>query len=196
MSALQQEFWGALDSPSKTGSIRIRETPFGFVFHEKTQPFGMDAIAEGVLKASALLIMVAAVLPWLIPLSQIGTGIGGRASITAMAMIVGYALFRYANRGFAQEFQVDTIKREIRIATRNTNGISLVRQTIPMRQIKSSFIRRPANRKGKSKLNLRIEGRTDPLQLIAADEQALIPVLERLMQIARRRAPGPKRIAA
>lgn len=179
MSALQQELWRSIDDRSYKTAIRTKETSSGFAFSEPSGKLGPDALAEGALKAGALSVMIASSFMWFIPLAQLPMGMTGRATITAIAMFLGYGIFRYANRGFAEEYVIDSAT--LRIFTRNTNDEATLRRTIPLHRIEAGFIRRPANRRRKSQINLRLRRTAEPLQLVSGDEAELVPLLERIM---------------
>lgn len=195
MSALQERFWDDIGDIGAAPSVRLRETPFGFAFSAPYRKWGAEALAEGALKSFALTIMIASSLLWFVPLSQFSMGGAGRSAITAISMLLGYGLFRYANLGFVTEYHVDAGKRELRVATRNTNDEVVVRRTFAMRNIQSGFIRRYEDRRRAAQLNIRLQGKSAPMPLLSGAETDLLPVLERLMHDVRQRGPEPRKPA-
>lgn len=194
MSALREKFWDGIEQGGLAASVRIQETPYGFRFCAPHRKWGAEVLAEVSLKCFALTIMIASSLLWFVPLAQFSMGGAGRSAITAISMLVGYAVYRYANRGFMTEYEVDSTFREVRVITRNTNNETVQRRKIPMRSIQSGFIRRHQNPRHASQLNIRLQGRGDPMPLVAGAEADLLPVLERMMLDIRLRAPNARKV--
>ena len=174
-------------------TLDIRETIGGYVVAEAKGKFDSSLLAEASLKFFGLCMVLASGALWLLPDAVFrGDALFFRLSLTAAFMATGLALYWYANQGFSEEVQVDTSRREIRLATRNSRESARTRQRIAMRDVESCFIRRNGQG-GTSQLCLRLRGVLQPLAILRAPERELAELHRRLAQDTR--APR-ERIAA
>lgn len=159
-------------------TLTVRDTLGGYVLSHRTSAIDTNLLAEAVLKFFGLLTILMSGALWLMPGALFsGDVLVMKLALTAAFLSTGAALYWHADRGFHDEVHVDTVHREIRIATRNVRDRSRTRARIPMRDVESCFLRRGG---GAAQLCLRVRGRSHPLDLVRAGEPALIRLHERL----------------
>jgi hypothetical protein len=93
---------------------------------------------------------------------------------------VALVLFRFADRGFLPELQVDAVLREIRLAARNAHGASRLVNRIPMRDIEEFFVTPSSDQPEATELFFRVTGLAEPVRIAAGSVADLAPVLQRL----------------
>jgi hypothetical protein len=162
------------------GALDIRDTPWGFVVTETARHAGPDHLSELVLKFAAACLAVAALAQWLLP----GSLFSGEVVLMklALTLVLGGAaasVFRFADRGFRAELQVDAVLREIRVGSRNVRGIARISHRFAMRSIEECFLR-PADRPGLTEVCFRVTGHAEPVQIAAGAVTDIAPILERL----------------
>jgi hypothetical protein len=176
------EIFEAGEEPSALApALDIRDTHWGFIVTELSANATADFLSEVGLKFVVVVLVLAAGAQWLLPGSLFsGDVILMKLAITAALGSVCLGLFRFANRGFVVELQVDAALREIRIGMRNTAGRFRVQNRIPMRDIEECFVRPAADRDGHTELCFRVSGHAEPIQIAAGSVADLTPVLQRL----------------
>jgi hypothetical protein len=161
--------------------LEIRDTQWGFVVTEVRGGLSGDLMVEAALKFAALALGLAAMAQWLLPGSLFaGDVLLMKLALTAVLGCLAIVVFRFADRGFVAELQVDAALREIRVGVRNAQGISQVRNRIPMRDIEECFVRAANGRPDVTELCFRVAGLSDPVRIAAGPVADLAPVLERL----------------
>jgi len=168
---------GAADRATN-GLLRIHDTQWGFIVHEAA-PDASGMIAETFFKFVAFAAVFGAGAQWLLP----GSLFSGDVLVMKLglsAALVGAAIWMLRNSAQEgwPELQVDAARREIRIATRTSDGASRVRSRIAMRDIEECFVRRGAGEA--TELCFRVMGLDDPVRIAAGTAGDLAPVLERL----------------
>jgi hypothetical protein len=118
---------------------------------------------------------------WLLPGSLFaGDVLLMKLALTAVLGSLAIVVFRFADRGFVAELQVDAALREIRVGVRNAHGTSQVQNRISMRDIEECFVRTATGRPDVTELCFRVAGLSDPVRIAAGSVADLAPVLERL----------------
>lgn len=184
MNARAERTWDDQGDAEQSGPLSIRETSWGFIVSDLPGQLDVGLVEEASLKFFGLVMILAAGVQWLVP----GTLYGGNvllAKFGMMAMfgLVGFALFRHANRGYRAELHVDAAHREVRIATRNSRGQARARKTFAMRDIEECFVDEMAEgAQGTARLCFRVSGEDEPVRIATAPQTDLVPVLERLVR--------------
>lgn len=163
-----------------TAALDIRDTRWGFVVTETPRRAGIDQLSELGLKFAAGTLLLAALAQWLLP----GSLFTGDVVIMklALTLILGGAaavVFRFADRGFRAELQVDAVLREIRVGARNARGDARVRNRIAMRDIEECFLR-PSDRPGLTDICFNVAGHAEPVRIATGTVSDIGPILERL----------------
>jgi hypothetical protein len=162
-------------------ALEIRDTQWGFVVTEVRRGLSYDLLVEAALKFAALALVLAAMAQWLLPGSLFaGDVLLMKLALTAVLGCLAIVVFRFADRGFLAELQVDAALREIRVGVRNAQGISQVQNRISMRDIEECFVRTATGRPDVTELCFRVAGLSDPVRIAAGSVADLAPVLERL----------------
>lgn len=162
-------------------ALEIRDTSWGFVVTEPPDRLSSDILSEAALKLAALSLVLAAGAQWVLPGSLFaGEVLMMKLALTAAMGGLAMMLFRFANRGFVAELQVDAALREIRVGSRNAHGTYRMSNRIPMRDIEQCFVRPGAERPGVTELCFRVVGLSEPVRIAAGTVVDLAPVLERL----------------
>ena len=168
-------------SPVFDPALELRDTHWGFVVTELADGLSYDILSEAALKLAALSLVFASAAQWLLP----GSLFAGEVLIMKLGLTgamggLAIVLFRFANRGFVAELQVDAVLREIRVGSRNAHGTSRILNRIPMRDIEECFVRPGTERPGATELCFRVAGLSEPVRIAAGSASELAPVLERL----------------
>lgn len=181
MRSAADDFWDATGESEQVGPLSIRETGWGFIVSDLPGDLDLGLVEEVSLKFFALLMILAAGLQWLVPAPIYGGSVVlTKLGMTGMLGLIGFALYRHANRGYRAELHVDAAHREVRIATRNFRGQSRARKRFAMRDIQECFVDTASG--GDARLCFRITGEDVPVQIASAPERDLVPVLERLVR--------------
>jgi hypothetical protein len=161
-------------------ALDIRDTRWGFVVTEAPRRMGTDQLSELALKFAAITLLLTATAQWLLPGSLFtGDVLVMKLALTLILCGAAAVVFRFADRGFRAELQVDAVLREIRVGTRNTRGDARVRNHIAMRDIEECFLR-PADRPGLTDICFRVAGHAEPVQIATGSVSDIAPILERL----------------
>jgi hypothetical protein len=138
--------------------------------------------AQGLaLKLGAAAFLLAAAGQWLLPGSLVtGDVVVMKLVLTAALGATAAILFRFADRGFVPELQVDAALREVRVGTRNLNGLSHARTRIAMHDIEECFARPSSRVEGQMEICLRVAGHAEPVRIAAGSGVDLAAFLERL----------------
>jgi hypothetical protein len=170
---------GAL--PAFVPALDIRDTHWGFVVTEIADGVPREALIEGAMKFGSAALLGAAAAQWLMPGSMFsGDVLVMKLVLTSALAGCAAMLFRFADRGFLPELQVDAALREIRVGARTLHGTSRVQNRIPMREIEEVFVRSDAAEPGRTELCFRVEGLAEPVRIASGTAADLAPVLERL----------------
>jgi hypothetical protein len=162
-------------------ALQVRDTGWGFVVNELGKGRSYDLLTEAALKLAAVALVIAAGTQWLLPGSMFAGGVlVMKLALTAGMGGLALLLFRFANRGFVAELQVDAVLREVRVGSRNTQGILRVMNRVSMRDIEECFVRPGPEGTGTTELCFRVAGLSQPVQIAAGSIADLAPVLERL----------------
>jgi hypothetical protein len=161
-------------------ALDIRDTRWGFVATERPARVGTAQACELGLKLGAAALLVGAAAQWLLPGSLFtGDVIAMKLALTAVFGAAAAVVFRFADRGFVAELQVDAAMREVRVGTRNLHGLSRARDRIAMHDIEECFAR-PADHPGRIEICFRVRGQAEPVRIAAGSADDLAPFLERL----------------
>ncbi len=168
------------DPADVPAALEIRDTRWGFVVTEVPRPGRAGELPELGLKFVAATFLVSALAQWLLP----GSIFSG--DVVVMKLILTFALlgaaatvFAFADRGFGAELQVDAVLREIRVCTRNAQGVAHLTDCIAMRDIEECFLR-PSERPGLTEICFRVAGHAEPVRIAAGLLTDIAPILERL----------------
>ncbi|MGI9390177.1 MAG: hypothetical protein ACR2O1_08990 [Boseongicola sp.] len=184
MSVHADTFWNQLDISRRNDPLSVRPTHWGIIVADRTSVKGNGAIAEAILKVLAVILMFSSIIPWISIGSEFATGsLTLKIAHTVSFFSVGLAVYWHAGRGFLQEFHADSIRQELRLATRNSRNISFARQRIPMAAVESCFLKRSKASMASTKMLLRLKGRQMPLTIASGNERDLLPVLEQVVEL-------------
>jgi hypothetical protein len=162
-------------------ALDIQDTGWGFVVTERTGLLSSELVTEAALKFLAVTLLFAACAQWLLPGSLFaGEVLLMKLALTGTLCGVALVLFRFADRGFLPELQVDAVLREIRLAARNAHGASRLVNRIPMRDIEEFFVQPCADQPEATELLFRVTGLAEPVRIAAGTVADLAPVLQRL----------------
>jgi hypothetical protein len=161
-------------------ALDIRDTRWGFLVTEVPHPGRADQLPELGLKFVAAAFLVAALAKWLLPGSILSGDVVVMKLILTFALLgAAAAVFGFADRGFGAELQVDAVLREIRVCSRNAQGVAHVTDCIAMLDIEECFVR-PAEREGFTEICLRVAGQAEPVAIAAGRLTDIAPILQRL----------------
>ena len=186
MSVHADIFWNQLDIARRNEPLCVRQTHWGFIVSDRTSTQNNGAVAEATLKVLAIVLLFSSIIPWI----ALGGGLAAgtlalKAAHTVAFFAVGLAVYWHAGRGFLQEIQVDRVRLEIRLATRNSRNISTVRHRIPMAAVESCFLKRSKSSVSATKMLLRMKSRQFPLTIASGKERDLLPILERIVELVK-----------
>lgn len=182
MNALAESLRPVFPSAGARPRYRMANTTMGFNISEtRTATYDRTFVAEAALKIVGIVMVPAAGIVLFLPgIDTTSTYLTAQAALISAFAIVGFALHRYANRGFLSQVRIDTTRGEIRTGTCNTNGDFHHQHTYPVNQIESFFIARSKNAGVPAKLRMRLKTGTNTICLAEGSEDALIPMLERI----------------
>ncbi|MGI9394139.1 MAG: hypothetical protein ACR2OY_05790 [Boseongicola sp.] len=186
MSVLTNTFWSQFDLARRNDPLAVRDTHWGFIVSDRTSMRNDGVVAEATLKILSIALLFGSIIPWI----TVG---GDLAAVTILLKVahsasfftVGLAVYWYAGSGFRQEFHVDGLRQEIRLATRNSRDKSTVRHRIPMAAIESCFLKRSKASGSRTKMLLRLKGRPLPRMIASGNERDLLPILEQLVELVK-----------
>ncbi len=186
MSVHADTFWNQLDIARRNDPLTTRDTHWGFIVSDRTSAQDSGAIAEATLKVLSIVLLFSSIIPWI----ALGGGLAAgtltlKMAHTAAFFSVGLAVYWHAGRGFRQEIQVDVVRQEIRLSTRNSRNISTAKRRIPMAAIESCFLKRSKASVAMTKMLLRVKGRQMPLTIASGSERDLLPILERIFELVK-----------
>jgi hypothetical protein len=184
MSVYADTFWNQIDIARRSDPLNVRQTHWGFIVSDRPSTQNNGAVAEATLKVLAIALLFSSIIPWI----ALGGGLAAatlalKSAHTAAFFAVGLAVYWHAGRGFRQEFHVDGVRQELRLATRNSRNISTVRHRIPMSAVESCFLKRSKTSVSATKMLLRLKGRQVPLTIASGNEGDLLPILERIVEL-------------
>ncbi|MDD9976740.1 MAG: hypothetical protein OXQ30_03245, partial [Boseongicola sp.] len=104
-----------------------------------------------------------------------------QAAMMIAFVLVGFALYRHADKGFRTKIQIDSSNREIRLGTQNAKGRFHLTHTYPVDDVESVFIARSKDTRTKAALKMRVKSGGQTLKLVEGSEAALTPILERVV---------------
>ena len=188
MNALVDNFIGSNALSRDPYPLRVNVKHSGFsIASAPTSKFNLTFLAEVAFKlAGVLLIPVGGLILFLEALfapQMVGEPFFWvrHVGLLAAFVFVGVSLHRWANKGFLQRVQVDTIREEIRIGTVNVAGKMQVLATYPVSQIESFFIIRSSDGGSPAKLQMRLKTGAKKVRIAEGTEKALLPILERIL---------------
>lgn len=165
-------------SPVGPSPFSIVRENAGFTIHEKPRGFDFGALAENALKVLSAIGLGFAVALWAAPeIVGIGADWQARAALSAGFILVSFAVFRHANKGYGHSIRVNTIDRSIWIMSRNINGRCAIRQRLSMRDIKSCFLRRGESETARSRFYFNL-GHNRPLLVAVGAESHLMVLID------------------
>ena len=184
MSVHADTFWNQLDIARRNDPLTVRETHWGFIVSDRMSMQNIGAVAEATLKVLAIVMLFSSIIPWI----ALGGGLAAgtlalKVAHTTAFFMVGLAVYWHAGRGFRQEIQVDCVRKELRLATRNSRGISTPKRRITMVAIESCFLKRSKASAATTKMLIRLKGRQMPLTIASGNERDLLPILERMVEM-------------
>ena len=184
MTVHANTFWNQLDIARKSEPLTVRKTHWGFIVSDGTSTQNNGAFAEATLKILSIVLLFSSIIPWIAFGGGLAAGtLALKVAHTAAFFSVGLAVYWHAGRGFRQEIQVDRLKKELRLATRNSRNISTIRNRIPMVNVESCFLKRSKASAATTKMLLRMKGRQVPLTIASGNERDLLPILERMVEL-------------
>lgn len=96
--------------------------------------------------------------------------------------LIGLYFFSWGSRGLVSELHIDTSRHEIRLGSRNSNGIFHLEKCFPFDEIISVFIRRSRNSNDLVSLSIRLISEPEPQKIMRGTERSLYPILEFISQ--------------
>ena len=184
MNALAEDFWNADTAQKAASKLRVWESHWGFnVSEKKKRKNDQNTLWELAIKLVGMMMIPAAGIILFLPgLSAPSTGvIVVQAAMLFAFLTVGYALHRYADRGFRLKFQVDSARGEVRIGTLNAKDRFCVRTVLQVGQIESVFIVRSKEPSKPAQLRIRLKTGVNTVSLAEGSEHSLVPILERII---------------
>ena len=183
MNALAEEFWTTSKGPTKPSRLRVWDSHWGFNVSEKLANKGdKSVLIETATKMAGMLILPASGIVLFLP--GIASSSGGAAVQIAMLGafgFVGFALHRYADKGFRKKVQIDGDRGEVRVGTLNAKGNFHERASYKVNDIESFFIVRSKTPSVPSRLKMRMKNGALTIPLLESSERTLVPILERII---------------
>lgn len=162
----------------RRATLSVSETHWGYIVSETVEPFDRETVTEAVMRALGLGLLIVAYGLWLLPAGPVSDEVLlMKLAMSVVLTVFGGSLYWLASRGFRSEWQVDTARREIRMASRNVRGNSRLVTRIPMDQIESAFVKRGQSG---SHMFFRLRGIPDPMHVLSGSEADLRAFYERL----------------
>ncbi|QMU59785.1 MAG: hypothetical protein GKR98_17335 [Boseongicola sp.] len=186
MTVHANAFYGQIETGRRSAPLQMRETSWGYIVAEKTSGSDDGHHAEAILRVLAVFMLFSSILPWVYFGGDLANNtIAAKLALSSGFFVIGVAAYLHAGRGFKNEIQIDSERREFRLATRNSRNIASVRRTIKMNNIDSCFLKRSTRRHATSQMFLRLRGRAQPIAIAAGSERELRPMLERIAYVVR-----------
>ena len=166
---------------TRLSALTVSETFWGYVIREPQSGFDSTDLMEAVMRFLGIVLVFAAGAQWMLP-GALFTGdvIAMKIMLTFFFTACGAALYWYGGRSFRVEVQIDTTRREIRIAGRNSRDYTRLHKRIPMAEVDSTFVKRSGDAEGSAHLLVRLAGEPDPLHLATGKERELRTLHSRL----------------
>ena len=101
----------------------------------------------------------------------------GKAALLFAFVITGFALHRHADRGFRRKIQFDPSARVVRLGTLNEKERFHETHSFPAESVESLFIVRSKAPGVPARLMMRLKPGAKTIQLLAAPEKTLVPIL-------------------
>ncbi len=132
-------FYGQIETGRRSAPLQMRETSWGYIVAEKTSGSDDGHHAEAILRVLAVFMLFSSILPWVYFGGDLANNtIAAKLALSSGFFVIGVAAYLHAGRGFKNEIQIDSERREFRLATRNSRNIASVRRTIKMNNIESA----------------------------------------------------------
>ncbi|KAJ56561.1 hypothetical protein ACMU_06360 [Actibacterium mucosum KCTC 23349] len=166
----------------KVPLVCVTETKWGYVIRSDSRVSQRAALIERVSAMTGLAFMSMAFGSWLIPEVQ-AAGLSDtsvRMASTATLAIPALMFLWIAERGMAQDFEVDLRKSEIRLSVCNRAGRARVLKQIPFDQVGSAYIKRASNHGANARLFLRLQGKGGVVEVASGRESTMRVLHERL----------------
>ena len=136
----------------------------------------------------------AGILIFLPNVEQSGGFVASQMAMVLSCVFVGFALHRYADRGFRKKIQIDPSSGEIRIGTINQKERFHLKVSYPLERLESLFIVRSYTPGIPSKLMMRMKQGDQSVVLVTGTETRLVPILERASMFLRPKASAQGRV--
>ena len=183
MNAQALMFPGVAGGQKQTSQVRVWDTHWGFSISEKLEGrYDPAALTEFVTKLLGMVMLPACGIVLFLP--EVVSGAGQtivQAAMMIAFVLVGFALYRHADKGFRTKIQIDSSNREIRLGTQNAKGRFHLTHTYPVDDVESVFIARSKDTRTKAALKMRVKSGGQTLKLVEGSEAALTPILERVV---------------
>jgi hypothetical protein len=178
MNAMSDARVNAADVPA---TLTVTETFWGYIIRERDPATDRRALRDWVLLFLGATLLAAALGQWLFPGAIVSQELLSiKLALTATMAGLGLACFHGVARRTSVEVQVDTVKRELRVAERDRRGAERVIDRVPMRDIDSAYVKRGARASAGGHLLLRVAGSEAPLHFASGSERELRLLHDRL----------------
>lgn len=159
---------------TRLAALTMSETFWGYVIRETEDRFDIRATLESAMRFAGLMMIIAAFAQWLLP----GALFSGEVLAMKLALMFGFiafgaGLYWYGDRGYRNEVEVDTTRRELRVVGRNSRGHGKLQKRIPMGEVESAYVKRTGNSGFTAHLLFRLKGEHDPMHLATGEESEL-----------------------
>lgn len=163
------------------GHLSVGETHWGYIIRERGAEGDRRLLRDGLLGFAGAVLVAVGLGQWLMPGALYAADlIVIKVAITAAMLGIALACFHAVGRAGAVEVQVDTVRRELRVAERDRRGAERLMQRVPMRDIDSAYVKRGARPSAGGHLLLRLANSDAPLHLASGSERELRLLHDRL----------------
>ncbi len=173
-------------------SVCISNMPLGYEISETPDRFAAEHLTELVIRSVGIVLVIAAYGQLLLALPL----------MTKIFLLVAYSatglgLYAFATRGFRKAVKVNLATMELKSTKLNGNGATRIEIVVPFADIESIYVRRPAERGGQARLELRKRGIPSSICLLRGREGEVAALHQRLCRDLRMAAqPQATRKAA
>ena len=187
MNALTQttaDFSVARERPAdiaQVNALKVTEAYWGYIVAAGGDRFDHETLGEMGMRFIGVIFVLMAYAHWLLPGSLVSLDVlTMKLVMSAFFASAGALFYWYASKGLHLEVQIDTTRREIRVANRNFRGRTRLQSRVAMFEIESAFIQRSKDTMGPAHLFLRRRNSPELVHIATANESELSVLHARL----------------
>lgn len=173
----------AAEHRNQGSTPELKETHWGYVLRGSAGSPLLIVIAQVVVAVIGAICLVGAFGMWIVP-GAVAVGLDIRIGISTLSLCTAIALLWYASRGVEVEWQIDTMRGEVRQVLRNHDGSETVLAHYGFDAIGGVVMDRVARRgelpNGHANLVMRLGNSMQLVPLVAGPESKLAPLRDRL----------------